>query len=104
MWRKREGRVKNPPEFARTLNRERAWFETPRAARSTHDRRRPQQRAPRPLHGRHGLHPAQAALAQTYQRLRAAGKAPKTAIIACMRKLITILNAILRDQKPWAAA
>jgi len=43
-------------------------------------------------------------LAQTYQRLRHAGKAPKTAITACMRKLITILNAILRDQKPWATA
>lgn len=43
-------------------------------------------------------------LAQTYQRLRTAGKAPKSAITACMRKLITILNAILRDQKPWAAA
>jgi len=43
-------------------------------------------------------------LAQTYNRLRQAGKAPKTAITACMRKLVTILNAILRDQKPWAAA
>lgn len=43
-------------------------------------------------------------LVQTHQRLRAAGKAPKTAVTACMRKLITILNAILRDQKPWAAA
>jgi transposase len=43
-------------------------------------------------------------LAQTYQRLRDAGKAPKAAITACMRKLITILNAILRDQKPWQPA
>jgi transposase len=39
-------------------------------------------------------------LAQAYQRLRAASKAPKAAITACMRKLLTILNAILRDQKP----
>jgi transposase len=43
-------------------------------------------------------------LAQTYQRLRAAGKAPKAAVTACMRKLLTILNAILRDQKPWQPA
>lgn len=43
-------------------------------------------------------------LAQTYNHLRQAGKAPKAAITACMRKLITILNAILRDQKPWQHA
>lgn len=35
-----------------------------------------------------------------YQRLRAAGKAPKVAIVAAMRKLLTILNAI-RDKSPW---
>jgi transposase len=43
-------------------------------------------------------------LAQTYHRLRAAGKPAKVAIVACMRKLVTILNAILRDKKPWATA
>lgn len=32
------------------------------------------------------------------------GKAKKTAIIAVARKLLTILNAIIRDQKPWRAA
>lgn len=32
-----------------------------------------------------------------YLRLRAAGKARKVAIVACMRKLLVILNAILRD-------
>lgn len=36
-----------------------------------------------------------------YQRLRMAGKAYKVAITACMRKLLTILNAIIRDAKPW---
>jgi transposase len=36
-----------------------------------------------------------------YQRLRAAGKLKMVALIACMRKLLTILNAILRDKKPW---
>lgn len=36
-----------------------------------------------------------------YQRLIAAGKPPKVAIVACMRKLLTVLNAILRDGTPW---
>ena len=36
-----------------------------------------------------------------YRRLIAAGKAKKVAITACMRKLLTILNAMLRDKKPW---
>jgi transposase len=36
-----------------------------------------------------------------HQRLRAAGKAPKVALVAVMRKLITILNAILRDNVEW---
>jgi transposase len=37
-------------------------------------------------------------------RLRAAGKAPKQAIVAVARKLLTILNAIIRQQKPWQPA
>jgi transposase len=40
----------------------------------------------------------------TYQRLRAAGKAAKVALVACMRKLITLLNAILRDRTPYHPA
>lgn len=36
-----------------------------------------------------------------HARLRAAGKAPKVAIVACMRKLLTILNAMLRDGTHW---
>lgn len=43
-------------------------------------------------------------LAHTYHRLRASGKPAKVAIVACMRKLVTILNAVLRDKKPWATA
>ena len=38
------------------------------------------------------------------QRLLAAGKPKMVAMIACMRKLLTILNAIARDQKPWQHA
>jgi transposase len=36
-----------------------------------------------------------------HRRLIAAGKAKKVAITACMRKLLTILNAIVRDKKSW---
>jgi len=36
-----------------------------------------------------------------YQRLRNAGKKFKVAITACMRKLLTILNAILHNLTPW---
>ena len=43
-------------------------------------------------------------LQDTYQRLRQAGKPPKVAIVACMRKLLTIANAIIRDAKPWQHA
>ena len=39
-----------------------------------------------------------------YQRLLAAGKPKKLALTACMRKLLTILNAILRDRTPWQSA
>jgi transposase len=38
-----------------------------------------------------------------YRRLKAAGKPSKVALVACMRKLLTILNAILRDRSPWRA-
>jgi transposase len=36
-----------------------------------------------------------------YQHLVSIGKAKKVAIIACMRKLLTILNAMVRKQQPW---
>ena len=36
-----------------------------------------------------------------YQRLRAAGKAIKVAQVAAMRKLLTTLNAMVRDNTPW---
>ncbi len=36
-----------------------------------------------------------------YQRLRQAGKPAKVALTACMRKLLTILNAILKAKTPW---
>jgi transposase len=36
-----------------------------------------------------------------YERLRAGGKAPKVALTAWMRKLLTILNAMLKHRTPW---
>ena len=36
-----------------------------------------------------------------HQRLRNAGKPGLVAIVACMRKLLTILNAMMRTQTPW---
>jgi transposase len=38
-----------------------------------------------------------------YVRLREAGRPTKLALTACMRKLLTILNAIVRDRKAWEA-
>lgn len=36
-----------------------------------------------------------------YQRLRRAGKLPKVALVAAMHKLLTILNAMVKQQSPW---
>jgi predicted ATPase len=36
-----------------------------------------------------------------YERLVAAGKAKKVALTACMRQLLTILNAMVKHQTPW---
>lgn len=37
-----------------------------------------------------------------YKRLRDAGKAPKVALVACMRKLLTILNAMIKHKTRWS--
>jgi transposase len=39
-----------------------------------------------------------------YQRLLAKGKLKKVAIVACMRKMLTILNAMVKSNKPWDAS
>jgi transposase len=43
-------------------------------------------------------------LAAYYAKPRTAGKTGKQALTACMRKLVVILNALLRDRKPWQPA
>ena len=40
-------------------------------------------------------------LRASYQRLLAAGKPPKVALTACMRKLLVICNALCKDQTSW---
>jgi transposase len=37
-----------------------------------------------------------------HKRLKAAGKLPKVAIVAVMRRIITTLNAMVRDDVVWA--
>ncbi len=43
-------------------------------------------------------------LKEFYERLRARGKPAKLALTACMRKLLVILNAMLRRQTLWSAS
>ena len=38
-----------------------------------------------------------------YERLLTNGKLKKVALVACMRKLLVILNAMIRDNKCWQA-
>jgi transposase len=40
-------------------------------------------------------------LKAVYDRLVSKGKKAKVALVACMRKLLTILNAMVRDKTPW---
>ena len=42
-------------------------------------------------------------LRSLYRRLLERGKAKKVALVACMRKLITILNAMLKHRRSWSA-
>ena len=40
-------------------------------------------------------------LSAFYDQLIIRGKRPKVALVACMRKLLTILNAMMRNGTPW---
>jgi len=40
-------------------------------------------------------------LKECYERLLARGKAKKVALVACMHKLLTILNAMLKQGQSW---
>ena len=41
------------------------------------------------------------AIRDFYQRLLASGKPKKLALVACMRKLLVILNSMLKNGSPW---
>jgi transposase len=41
------------------------------------------------------------AIRSFYERLLAAGKRRKVALVACMRKLLTILNSMMRNSRRW---
>ena len=43
-------------------------------------------------------------IAPFYERLIVNGKKPKVAIVACMRKMLTMLNAMIRDDRDWRHA
>ena len=43
-------------------------------------------------------------LKEFYQRLIAAGKPRKVAIVACMHKLLTVLNAMMKSRTTWKHA
>jgi len=40
-------------------------------------------------------------IAAFYRRLRGNGKVAKVTLVACMRKLLTMLNAMVRDGRRW---
>ena len=42
-------------------------------------------------------------IAPFYQRLRAKGKPTQVALVACLHKLLTIFNALLKYQRDWQA-
>jgi len=43
-------------------------------------------------------------ISDLYRRLVARGRPKKVALVACLRRLLAILNAILRDKQPWQTA
>jgi transposase len=54
------------------------------------------------VHGSTGRHaPQPADLEEFYERLLGVGKPRKVALVACMRKLLIILNAMLMNRTPW---
>jgi hypothetical protein len=56
---------------------------------------------PRALTGRHCMARTQN-FRHTHDRLRARGKLYKVALVATMRKLLLILNAIIKTDTPWS--
>ena len=53
------------------------------------------------LFGGFSSHKIQPMIKAFYQKLLAAGKMKKVALVACMRKLLVILNAMVKNNTPW---
>jgi len=53
------------------------------------------------VHGRVGGDAEQPGDRRFYLRLIATGKPEKVTLTACMRKLVVILNTMVRDERPW---
>jgi transposase len=49
------------------------------------------------------LTPFFAAIKVFYDRLIAKGKSKKVALVACMRKLVIIMNTMVKNNEPWHA-
>jgi len=62
---------------------------------------RPLRDTPGAVHGRPDRQPPHPAIKSFYERLIAAGKLPEAALVACMRKRLTTLNAMVRFNQPW---
>jgi len=43
-------------------------------------------------------------LTRFYERLKAKGKLPKVALVACLRKLLVMLNSMVRNERDWTEA
>jgi hypothetical protein len=77
---------------------------THNAAVETSHPRWPRSRAHRALPQRHGHDPHNPDIKRFYERLLQTGKYKKVALTACIRKIVTALNAMLRDNKPWQSS
>ena len=72
-----------------------------RVARPKDNRRRAGPGQDRPLHGRAGRKPRQPRHRRALSKTQSIRQSRQTGAPACIRKLLVILNAILRDRKPW---
>jgi hypothetical protein len=69
-------------------------------ARQALDLRRPRGGALCPVHGGVSAKKFNPVIRPFAERLRAAGKAFKVIVVACMRKLLTVIKVMLRENQP----
>jgi transposase len=92
-----------PSGEAFVVERNAAGLDRPMAGPELH-RRRTTGRAKRDVHGAMVAKRHNPVLKAFFDRLVAAGKPKMVALIAVARKLLTILNAVIRDNRPWQNA